>query len=73
MSLEKNTFFIIKFKDNGYMKHANVLRLLEKLVFLLFVQDGKSPWVGPALEAASRGCAVIISNREDCPKHQKVQ
>ena len=41
---------------------------MTKLVLPLLVQGGKNLLEGQVLEAASRGCAVIISNRGGLPE-----
>ena len=72
MNQEKNIFFIIKIlKINGYMKHKNVLNLLKKISISVVCSRWQEPFGRTSLEAASRGCAVIISNRGGLPETSK--
>ncbi len=65
---EKLNFFHKNLKINGYMKHKNVLKLLEKISISVVCSRWQEPFGRTSLEAASRGCAVIISNRGGLPE-----
>ena len=72
MNLEKNLFFKHKnLKINGYMKHKNVLNLLKKVSISVVCSRWQEPFGRTSLEAASRGCAVIISNKGGLPETSK--
>ena len=68
---EKLNFEHKNLKINGYMKHKNVLKLLEKISISVVCSRWQEPFGRTSLEAASRGCAVIISNRGGLPETSK--
>ncbi len=68
---EKLTFYHKNLKINGYMKHKHVLKLLEKISISVVCSRWQEPFGRTSLEAASRGCAVIISNRGGLPETSK--
>jgi glycosyltransferase involved in cell wall biosynthesis len=53
---------------SGYTKHDKVLRILEKVSISIICSRWEEPFGRTSLEAASRGCAVIISNRGGLPE-----
>tara|TARA_B100000902_G_scaffold359748_1_gene375846 strand:+ start:15252 stop:17366 length:2115 start_codon:yes stop_codon:yes gene_type:complete len=53
---------------NGYTKHNRVLKFLEKVSISVVCSRWEEPFGRTSLEAASRGCAVIISNRGGLPE-----
>ena len=55
----------------GYTKHENVLNLLNKVSISVVCSRWEEPFGRTSLEAASRGCAVIISNRGGLPETTK--
>ena len=55
----------------GYTKHENVLNLLNKVSISVVCSRWEEPFGRTSLEAASRGCAVIISNRGGLPETAK--
>ena len=50
------------------MKHDNVLNMLKKVSISVVCSRWEEPFGRTSLEAASRGCAVIISNRGGLPE-----
>ena len=50
------------------MKHQNVLNLLKKVSISVICSRWQEPFGRTSLEAASRGCAVIISQRGGLPE-----
>ena len=68
---EKLTFEHKNLKIYGYMKHKYVLKLLEKISISVVCSRWQEPFGRTSLEAASRGCAVIISNRGGLPETTK--
>ena len=50
----------------GFLNHKNVLKIFEKSSIAVACQSGGT-WK-TSLEASSRGCAVIISNRGGLPE-----
>ncbi len=68
---EKLIFHHKNLKINGYMKHKHVLNLLEKISISIVCSRWQEPFGRTSLEAASRGCAVIISNRGGLPETSK--
>ncbi|WP_440676332.1 glycosyltransferase [Candidatus Pelagibacter sp. HIMB1593] len=60
---EKITFNHPKLKLLGFQKHPNVLKILEKSSIAVVCSRWNEPFGRVSLEAASRGCAVIISDR----------
>ena len=68
---EKLTFEHKNLKIYGYMKHKYVLKLLEKISISVVCSRWQEPFGRTSLEAASRGCAVIISDRGGLPETTK--
>ena len=68
---EKHIFNHDNLKILGYMKHDEVLRLLEKVSISVVCSRWQEPFGRTSLEAASRGCAVITSNRGGLPETTK--
>ena len=60
---EKHFFQHKNLKIKGYMKHKQVLNLLKKVSISVVCSRWQEPFGRTSLEAASRGCAVIISKR----------
>ena len=60
---EKITFNHPRLKIMGFQSHKNVLRYLEKTSISVVCSRWNEPFGRTSLEAASRGCGVIISNR----------
>ena len=60
---EKHFFQHKNLKIKGYMKHNQVLNLLKKVSISVVCSRWQEPFGRTSLEAASRGCAVIISKR----------
>ncbi len=52
----------------GYTKHEEVLNILKKVSISVVCSRWEEPFGRTSLEAASRGCAVIISNRGGLPE-----
>ena len=52
----------------GYTKHEVVLNILKKVSISVVCSRWDEPFGRTSLEAASRGCAVIISNRGGLPE-----
>jgi len=52
----------------GYTKHEEVLNILKKISISVVCSRWEEPFGRTSLEAASRGCAVIISNRGGLPE-----
>jgi len=50
------------------VKHHNVLNMLKKVSISVVCSRWEEPFGRTSLEAASRGCAVIISNRGGLPE-----
>ena len=55
----------------GYTKHDEVLKLLKKISISVICSRWEEPFGRTSLEAASRGSAVIISNRGGLPETSK--
>jgi len=55
-------------KKYGFLNHKKVLRLFEKSSIAVACSRWEEPFGRTSLEAASRGCAVIISNRGGLPE-----
>ncbi|MFL2852243.1 MAG: glycosyltransferase [Candidatus Pelagibacter sp.] len=68
---EKLYFQHKNLKINGYMKHKLVLNLLKKVSISVVCSRWQEPFGRTSLEAASRGCAVIISKRGGLPETSK--
>ena len=52
----------------GFKKHEDVLRIFEKSSIAVACSRWEEPFGRTSLEASSRGCAVIISNRGGLPE-----
>ena len=52
----------------GFKKHDEVLRNFEKTSITVVSSRWEEPFGRTSLEASSRGCAVIISNRGGLPE-----
>ena len=68
---EKLFFQHKNLKIFGYVKHDIVLNLLKKVSISVVCSRWEEPFGRTSLEAASRGCAVIISNRGGLPETSK--
>ncbi len=71
---ERRERLIFKHKNlkiKGYVKHSTVLKLLEKVSISVISSRWEEPFGRTSLEAASRGSAVIISNRGGLPETTK--
>ena len=60
---EKINFTHTRLKNLGFQDHINVLKNLEKASIAVVCSRWNEPFGRTSLEAASRGCGVIISNR----------
>ena len=60
---EKIYFNHERLKILGFQSHKNVLKNLEKTSISVVCSRWNEPFGRSSLEAASRGCGVIISNR----------
>ena len=60
---EKINFEHPRFKILGFQEHKKVLQYLEKTSIAVVCSRWNEPFGRSSLEAASRGCAVIISDR----------
>ena len=67
-NLEKNYISNIESINNGYTKHEKVLKFLEQVSISVVCSRWEEPFGRTSLEAASRGSAVIISNRGGLPE-----
>ena len=65
---EKITFNHKNLKIDGYTKNEKVLKFLEKVSISVVCSRWEEPFGRTSLEAASRGSAVIISNRGGLPE-----
>ena len=65
---EKLYFEHKNLKIYGYVKHDDVLNMLKKVSISVVCSRWEEPFGRTSLEAASRGCAVIISNRGGLPE-----
>ena len=52
----------------GFQSHTNVLKIFEKSSIAVACSRWEEPFGRTSLEASSRGCAVIISNRGGLPE-----
>ena len=68
---EKLFFEHKNLKISGYVKHDKVLNILKKVSISVVCSRWEEPFGRTSLEAASRGCAVIISNRGGLPETSK--
>ena len=55
-------------KELGYLSHEEVLKVLSKTEIAVVPSRWEEPFGRTALEASSRGCATIISNRGGLPE-----
>ena len=55
-------------KINGYTKHEKILNFLKEVSISVVCSRWEEPFGRTSLEAASRGSAVIISNRGGLPE-----
>ena len=55
-------------KELGFLKHNKVLNFLEKSEIAVVPSRWEEPFGRTALEASSRGCATIVSNRGGLPE-----
>ncbi len=60
---EKISFSHPRLINLGFQKHTKVLKILEKSSIAVVCSRWNEPFGRTSMEAASRGCAVIISNR----------
>jgi len=65
---EKIVFKHNRLSISGYTKHEKVLNILRKVSISVVCSRWEEPFGRTSLEAASRGCAVIISNRGGLPE-----
>ena len=65
---EKILFKHNRLSISGYTKHEKVLDMLKKVSISVVCSRWEEPFGRTSLEAASRGCAVIISNRGGLPE-----
>jgi glycosyltransferase involved in cell wall biosynthesis len=65
---EKLDFYHKNLKINGYTHHNKVLKFLEKASISVICSRWEEPFGRTSLEAASRGCATIISNKGGLPE-----
>jgi glycosyltransferase involved in cell wall biosynthesis len=68
---EKILFSHKNLKVKGYTKHDNVLNSLKEISISVICSRWEEPFGRTSLEAASRGSAVIISNRGGLPETSK--
>ncbi len=55
-------------EELGFLNHKKVLNLLDKTEIAVIPSKWEEPFGRTALEASSRGCAVIISNKGGLPE-----
>ena len=60
---EKISFVHSRLKNLGFQNHKNVLKNLEKASISVVCSRWNEPFGRTSLEAASRGCGLVISNR----------
>ncbi len=68
---EERRKIFIKHKNHfelGFLKHSRVLELLDKTSISVVPSKWEEPFGRTALEASSRGCATIISNKGGLPE-----
>ena len=65
---EKLNFKHKNMKIFGFKKHINILKYLEKVSISVICSRWKEPFGRTSLEAASRGSAIIISDRGGLPE-----
>ncbi len=68
---EKISFKHKNLKIFGYTEHNKVLKILDKVSISVVCSRWEEPFGRTSLEAASRGCAVIISKRGGLPETAK--
>ena len=71
---EERRSIFIKHKNHfelGFLKHNKVLRLLDETAISVVPSKWEEPFGRTALEAASRGCATLISNKGGLPETTK--
>ena len=68
---EKIDFYHKNLSINGYTPHDKILKLLEKTSISVICSRWEEPFGRTSLEAASRGCATIISNNGGLPETTK--
>jgi len=61
-------FYHKNLKINGYTSHYKILKFLEKTSISVICSRWDEPFGRTSLEAASRGCATIISNKGGLPE-----
>ena len=67
-SREKISLYHKNLKLIGFQKHEKVLKVFEKSSIAVACSRWEEPFGRTSLEASSRGCAVIISNRGGLPE-----
>ena len=65
---EKLSFIHQNLKNLGFQNHKTVLNIFNKTSIAVACSRWEEPFGRTSLEAASRGCAVIISNRGGLPE-----
>ena len=65
---EKINFIHKNLKNIGFQNHKKVLEIFKKTSISVACSRWEEPFGRTSLEAASRGCAVIISNRGGLPE-----
>ena len=65
---EKLSFFHKNLKIMGFVSHNKVLDIFKKTSIAVACSRWEEPFGRTSLEASSRGCAVIISNRGGLPE-----
>jgi glycosyltransferase involved in cell wall biosynthesis len=65
---EKLNFHHKNLQINGYIEHNKILKFLEKASISVICSRWEEPFGRTSLEAASRGCATIISNKGGLPE-----
>ena len=65
---EKLSFHHKNLNKLGFLNHKKVLKIFEKSSIAVACSRWEEPFGRSSLEAASRGCAVIISNRGGLPE-----
>jgi len=65
---EKHIFYHKNLKILGFQNHKKVLNIFAKTSIAVACSRWEEPFGRTSLEAASRGCAVIISNRGGLPE-----
>jgi len=65
---EKYNFKHKNLQNYGFVKHKEVLKHFEKSSIAVVCSRWEEPFGRTSLEASSRGCAVIISNRGGLPE-----